>query len=137
VRLDGDLRRKGRLTVADLATRYPQRTVTTTFTAQGVPTTRTFTGPLLLDVLTAAEPRFDARQSNDQLAFAVRVGATDGYRAVVAWGEIDPGFAGTEVLLATTEDGAPLARPRLVVPGDARGGRYVTDVDRVTLVDLG
>jgi hypothetical protein len=39
------------------------------------------------------------------------------------------------VLLATSEDGRSLATdgPRLVVPGDIAGGRYVTNVVRVFL----
>ena len=63
--------------------------------------------------------------------------ASDGYQAAVAWGEIDPRFAATEVLLAYEEDRQPLARPRLVLPSDERGGRYVTDVTRVSLLRLG
>ena len=54
-----------------------------------------------------------------------------------AWGEIDPGFAGNEVLLAVEEDRHPLKRPRLVVPGDERGGRYVSDVTTVSLLRVG
>ena len=73
---------------------------------------------------------------NDALRHAVLVTASDCYQAVVAWGEIDPRFATTEVLLAYEEDRQPLARPRLVVPGDERGGRYVTDVTRVSLLRL-
>ena len=64
--------------------------------------------------------------------------ATDNYRALVAWGEIDPGFDNKEVLLATSQDGNPLdsAGPRLVVPGDISGGRYVSNVNRVFLEKL-
>ena len=56
--------------------------------------------------------------------------ASDGYRAIVSWGEIDPSYEAKQVLLALTEDGVPLG-PRelvLVVPGDAFGGRYVSGV---------
>ena len=64
-----------------------------------------------------------------------RAAASDGYQAIVAWGEIDRGFENKEVLLAVTEDGRPLddEGPRLVVPGDIRGGRYVTGVTRIRL----
>ena len=50
-------------------------------------------------------------------------------------GEIDPGFENKEVLLATSQDGNPLdsAGPRLVVPGDISGRRYVSNVNRVFL----
>lgn len=40
-------------------------------------------------------------------------------------------------LLAFEEDGRALERPRLVVPGDAHGGRYVTDVSTVSLLRVG
>ncbi|MDT7692108.1 MAG: hypothetical protein QOI75_1475, partial [Pseudonocardiales bacterium] len=32
-----------------------------------------------------------------------------------------PGLGNRAVLLATSQDGAPLARPRLVLPGDVKG----------------
>lgn len=61
--------------------------------------------------------------------------ATFGYQALVAWAEFDPDFAGTTMLVALTEDGAPAAdgRPRLVVPGDLKGGRYVSGLVRLHL----
>jgi len=37
------------------------------------------------------------------------------------------------VLLAVIQDGQPLTQPRLVVPGDIHGGRYVSDVVSVRL----
>jgi hypothetical protein len=58
---------------------------------------------------------------------------SDGDAAIVAFGEIDRGFGANRVLLAYDEDGTDLcaARPRLVVPGDIEGGRYVTNVVNV------
>jgi hypothetical protein len=53
----------------------------------------------------------------------------------VAWGEFDPGFGNKAILLAMTQDGETLAAEglRLVVPGDIRGGRYVSLVETVRL----
>jgi hypothetical protein len=50
---------------------------------------------------------------------------------------VDPAFAKRPVLLATEQDGQPLDAegPRLVVPGDIKGGRYVSGVVHVKLVD--
>ncbi|MFD9740553.1 hypothetical protein [Umezawaea sp. NPDC059074] len=96
-----------------------------------------YRGALLIDVLNAARPSFDPAVKNDKLRFAVLAAATDGYQAVVSWGEIDAEFAGTKVLVAYEEDRKPLTRPRLVVPGDVKGGRYVSDVESLTVVDLG
>lgn len=86
-------------------------------------------------MLAQAGPLFDSTIKNDQLRHYVSVSATDGYRALVAYGEIDPGFENKDVLLATSEDGRSLATdgPRLVVPGDISGGRYVSNVNRVFL----
>lgn len=80
-------------------------------------------------------PHFDPAIKNDKLRYYVSVSATDDYRALVAYGEIDPGFENKEVLLATSQDSQPLTAggPRLVVPGDVSGGRYVTNVNRVFL----
>ena len=118
------------LSVAELAALpLPSHTVTVTFQSGSSQVTRTFTGPLLDDVLQYARPMFNDKNRNDRLRFYVNAYAgSDGYQAIVAWGEIDPGFENKEVLLAVTEDGVPLDEqgPRLVVPGDIRGGRYVT-----------
>jgi hypothetical protein len=55
------------------------------------------------------------------------------YAAIVSWGEIDPGFGANNVLVAYEEDGKDLCTtgPRLVVPGDIKGGRYVSGVVRL------
>jgi molybdopterin-binding protein len=57
----------------------------------------------------------------------------DGYRAVLAVGEIAPEFEGKRVLLAERMDGRPLGADhlRVVVPLDKRGGRSVRDVARI------
>ena len=129
----GDVARPMRLTVSDLRRRWPRQGETVRFGSEVGTQRHTYRGALLTDVLTSAKPRFDAAVKNDPLRFAVRVGATDGYAAVVSWGEVDPAFGGTRVLLAVSEDHKPLTRPRLVVPGDLKGGRYVSDVNSVRL----
>jgi hypothetical protein len=50
-----------------------------------------------------------------------------------SFGEIDPNFGANQVLLAYDEDGIDLcaAGPRLVDPGDVKGGRYVSNVVKV------
>lgn len=113
----------------------PQHTVNVSFTAGGgAPVPHTFTGPLLLDVLAAAAPSFDPAIKNDRLRHFISVTASDGYRALLAYGEIDPAFENKQVLLATAQDGSPTTGgPRLAVPGDTAGGRYVTGVVQVYL----
>jgi hypothetical protein len=70
-------------------------------------------------------------KKSDLLSFAILGVGADGYQAAVSYGEISPDFASMDVLVAITEDGKPLNRPRLVVPGDVKGGRYV-----INLVEL-
>jgi hypothetical protein len=52
----------------------------------------------------------------------------DGYRALVSYGEIAPDSGNRGAILAVEQDGAPLARPRMVVTGEVTGGRDVNDV---------
>ena len=40
------------------------------------------------------------------------------------------------VLVAYVEDGQPLDRPTLVVPGDVEGARYVSELTELRVVDL-
>ena len=76
-------------------------------------------------------------RKNDQLAFGVLATGADGYAALISYGEIAPDFGNRGVLLATTQDRTPLTRPRLVVPGDVKGGRYVSDVVELRVVRAG
>ncbi|WP_329100805.1 molybdopterin-dependent oxidoreductase [Micromonospora sp. NBC_01699] len=129
LRVDGAVGRRLHLSNADLA-RLPQRTITLTYQSGSGPQTHTYTGPLLLDVLNRAQPRFDPQIKNHKLRHVVTATGSDRYQAAFAWGEIDPDFEGKTVLVAITEDGQPTAdgRPRVVVPGDRHGGRYVSSL---------
>jgi hypothetical protein len=83
--------------------------------------------------------RFGPDVKNDKLRNVVTVAGSDRYQAAIARGEIDPDFEGRTVLVAVTEDGRPAAdgRPRLVVPGDKHGGRYVSSLVRIQLARPG
>lgn len=113
----------------------PSQELTVTFLSGSTEETQTFKGPLLTDVLQLAGPQFDPAVKNDKLRHYVFTTGSDGYQALVAYGELDPDFGGKQILLATTQDGQSLADqgPRLVVSGDKRGGRYVSGVVRVRL----
>jgi DMSO/TMAO reductase YedYZ molybdopterin-dependent catalytic subunit len=134
----GNVQHKLRLSVADLAAMDNQQSVDVAYHAAGGAEHHVFTGPLLLDVLARAVPLFDPAVKNDKLRHYVSVTATDAYQALVAYGELDPSFENKKILLAVTQDGASLADqgPRLVVPGDVAGGRYVTGVVKVRLDEL-
>lgn len=111
------------------------RNVSVMFQAGSAMEQHTFTGFLLFDVLNLLKPQFDPDVKNDRLRFYVSATATDDYQAIVAWGELDPGFENKPILLAVTQDGQSLASQglRLVVPDDIRGGRYVSLVETIRL----
>ncbi|MGW5364409.1 molybdopterin-dependent oxidoreductase [Actinopolymorpha pittospori] len=136
--VDGAVNQPGRLSVADLA-RLPRQRITVTFRSGSGSQTHTYTGPRLVDVLDKVQPRFDPAIKNDKLRHVVTATGSEGYRAAVAWGEIDADFEAKNVLVALTEDGRPAAdgRPRLVVPGDLHGGRYVSGLVQLHLDPAG
>ncbi|MGQ0624973.1 MAG: hypothetical protein ACT4PP_10060 [Sporichthyaceae bacterium] len=135
VRLSGAFDERGPVTRAELLD-FTQRTVKAKFEAGGAELSKTFTGPLLLDVLTAAGAQIDPEARNDSLHYAILARAADGYTAVLAFAELEAKYGAKRVLIGLSEDGRTLARPRLIVPGDAHGGRYVFDLATITLLRL-
>jgi hypothetical protein len=131
----GDVQHRLRLSIADIAAMPDQKTVEVDYHAGGGNEHHVFSGPLLLDVLAKAAPNFDPAIKNDKLRHFVSITASDAYQALIAYGELDPAFENKQILLAVTQDGASLADqgPRLAVPGDTAGGRYVTGVVEVKI----
>ncbi|MEV4360900.1 molybdopterin-dependent oxidoreductase [Nonomuraea sp. NPDC049625] len=136
VKVRGQVDRPRSFTMARLRG-LPQHTVRVRYQTSHGAEKHTFTGPLLSDVLQLTEPRIDPDVKNAQLRLVVTATGSDGYRAALAWAELDPAFSGKKVLLAVTQDGAKLDKegPRLVVPGDVKGGRYVSGVVRLHVGD--
>jgi DMSO/TMAO reductase YedYZ molybdopterin-dependent catalytic subunit len=76
----------------------------------------------------------DGPAKGGHLRHGILVTGADGYGVLLSMGEIDPEFAGKQVILAVTRDGQPLTGDegvRLVVPGDKRGGRSVRHVVKI------
>lgn len=133
LRIDGAVRTPATLDAAALAA-MPQTEVVVSFgSAQGQQTHRERGVPLAALLPTTALTTDPARK-NDQLTFGVVGVGADGYQALVSYGEASPDFGNRGVLVSLTEDGAPLPRPRLVVPGDVKGGRYVSDLTTLHVV---
>lgn len=83
----------------------------------------------LLNTVTGLKPDNSSKNPSIRM-FAVATGS-DGYRAVVTLGEIDPGFGNRPALIATSLNGAPLGSngvARLVLPGDLRASRSVSNL---------
>ncbi|HSH46509.1 MAG TPA: molybdopterin-dependent oxidoreductase [Longimicrobiales bacterium] len=72
----------------------------------------------------------------DMRRFVV-VEATDGYAAVFALAELDPTFRQDVPMLADRQDGQPIREGfgplQVIVPGDARQGRWVRQVECLRL----
>src|SRR5262249_29246451 len=135
--LDGQVFNPLTLTQNSLKSDFAAQTLDVTYMSGEDTVSSTYTGAKLWDVISAAQPNFNADVKNDKLSMYIVVTGTDGYQAVIAWGEIDPDFGNQPILLAYDEKGEPLddGTIRLIVPGDKRGGRYVSGVTNISLRD--
>jgi DMSO/TMAO reductase YedYZ molybdopterin-dependent catalytic subunit len=112
----------------------PSATEQVSYTSAGQPVTASFTGVPLWTLLLAAGLVTDPAIKNDELRDYVLATGSDGYEATFSLGELDPRFgggSGLTDLVAFDENGSPLGSDgfaRLVVPGDAAGGRYVSNL---------
>src|SRR5262249_7110535 len=108
-----------RVLTADQLAALPSETLQVSFQAGTTPQTHTEVGPSLGTVLRAAHLRSGLN------TWVAGVGS-DAYVAVVPPAEQWVG--GRPLQISLNEDGTPLAEPRLVVDGDVKGGRYVSDL---------
>jgi DMSO/TMAO reductase YedYZ molybdopterin-dependent catalytic subunit len=119
------------ITMAELA-QLPMIQVNVSFLTERGTRSASFEGPLLWSVLERAGV-MDPAKHGQQVSQTVMIEGRDGYRAVLALGEIAPEFEGKQVILAQRMDGQLLDPDhlRVVVPLDKRGGRSVRDVTRI------
>jgi len=120
----------------------PPETVQVSFLAGQGTDAGSFTGTRLLNVFDAVGgAKLPTDGNNAKLRVSVMVTAADGYQVAFGWGELDPEFGAAPVLLAYTRDGQSMGEKqgmaRIVVPGDKRGGRYVSMVKSIELRDPG
>ncbi len=117
----------------DLATL--QALKTTEVTVQG----STYSGVLLSDLLQQVAVQ-TANKKNDFLHKGIVAVGSDGYSCVVANGEIQPRFGNEKILVAFNMDGKPLVTSdgfvQLVVPGDQKMGRFVSNLVELQVVEL-
>ena len=108
----------------------PPVTVSLMFQSDHGPQTGTYTGALLLDIVKQAAPVDQGSDAGAPWRHTIIATGHDGYGVAVSIGEIDPRFAGKQVLIAYERDGQPMKGQifRMVVPGDAHGGRSVNDL---------
>lgn len=99
-----------------------------------------FEGVWMRDLLQRAGMPLGKVLRGEKMALALRVIARDGYVAVFALAELDPGFRERPILLADRRDGKPLGADegplRLVVADEARGARWVRQLEHIELIDM-
>lgn len=104
----------------------------------GTPTT--FEGVLLRRVLSLAKVPAGSTLRGDALRLVVRIEAVDGYQAVFSLAELDPQFRERAILIADRRDGKPLAADvgpfQVVVPDEARGSRWIRQVERISVFSV-
>lgn len=131
VAVGGDVRDPRAYSVDDLKAQ-PATEVEVSYEGGHGPAHATYTGVLLWTLVTAAGP-IDAPGERTFLQHSILVRGADGYAVSLAIGELDPNFESKSVIVAYLQDGKPLDQPRLVVPGDHKGGRSVRDVTKIVI----
>jgi hypothetical protein len=113
---------------------YPHQTVT--IFDHHTNANETYSGVLLMDLLAHLGVPHGADLKSKVLADYIVAIGSDGYKSVVALGEIDPEFHPGTVLVADTMDGKPLDKAgpfRLIVTEDKRPARSVRNLVRIEL----
>jgi DMSO/TMAO reductase YedYZ molybdopterin-dependent catalytic subunit len=123
------------LTVSDLK-KFPRKTLLVVNPHNK--RTETYEGVLLEELLHRAGVPQGEQLRGPSMATYVIAAAEDGYRVVFSLAELDPGILESDVLVADTLDGAPLAAKegpfRLVAPHEKRPARWVRMLKSLTVV---
>jgi DMSO/TMAO reductase YedYZ molybdopterin-dependent catalytic subunit len=122
----GDVPAPITLTIEELA-KLPRQTASVTGSSG---TAQRFEGVALEELLKRAGMAFgEQSMGGDNFTRYVVAEGSDGYRALFAIPEIDPGFTDRVILVADRQDGKPLGEAggwlRLVVPGEKLHSRWV------------
>jgi len=101
---------------------------------------RVFEGVPMLELLRRVKAPWGDTLTGKDLSDVALVTCQDGYKVAYSLGEIDPGTAKGQVLVADRADGAPLdahSGPfQIVVEDDARPARDARMVSRIELIRL-
>ncbi len=142
VTLSGQVADPSTFTPITLAALNQAATETATFLSGAGQVTDTYTGVSLWTLLQDKGLLTDPSIKNDLLRLGVVATGSDGYRALISLGEIDPAFGNQPDLVAYADSNGQLdpngsdGAMRLVVPGDHAGGRYVSNLVSLQVVDL-
>lgn len=134
LRIAGDVSTPLVLTVADLK-KMPRKTLSVVNPHDKK--TENYEGVLLEEILRKAGVPQGEHLRGSSLAIYVIAEASDGYRVVFSLAELDSGILDSEIIVADTMDGAPLAAPlgpfRLVAPHEKRPARWVRMLTSITV----
>lgn len=134
--IEGQVSNPLTLSADDLRSNYAPHTLEVTYLSGEETVSTSYTGALLWDILSGAQVNYNVDVRNDKISMYIVATGSDGYQAVVSWGEIDPEYSNQPILVAYEEAGQPTPEGlRLVVPGDARGSRYVKDLVSLSVRD--
>jgi DMSO/TMAO reductase YedYZ molybdopterin-dependent catalytic subunit len=136
VRILGDVHTPMTVTT-DTLQNFQHQTHPVTFETNTGPQRHVYSGATLESLLYTASPRGTDRKSHPFLTIAIVATGADGYAATLTWTDVLSDQKSSPVLVAWSEDGTPLGQPRLVVPGDRSGARYVKDLTELRVVQLG
>lgn len=142
VSLSGAVAHPTTFTAIGLADLHQPTVETATYLSGSAQVTDTYTGVSLWTLIQDEGLLTDPAIKNDILRFGVVATGSDGYRAVVSLGEIDPAFGNQPDLVAYADTGGQLGPTgsagamRLIVPGDVGGGRYVSNLVSLQVMDL-
>jgi len=93
-----------KLTADDLKNNYAAQKADVSFLSGTGTTKASFTGVYLLDILDAAQVNYNPDQKNDTLSLYIVATGSDGYQAIIAYGDIDPNFGNQPILVAQELD---------------------------------
>jgi DMSO/TMAO reductase YedYZ molybdopterin-dependent catalytic subunit len=135
LRISGDISTPLVLTISDLK-KMPRKTLAVMNPHEKK--NETYEGVLLEEILSRAGVPHGEQLRGPAMASYVIAEAEDGYRVVFSLAELDSGILESEVLVADTMDGAPLASKlgplRLVAPHEKRPARWVRMLKSITVV---
>ena len=96
-----------------------------------------YEGVPLIEILSRAGVPTGGELRGKALTLYLAVEAADGYRAIFALPELDPGFTDRVILLADRRDGRPLSDRegplQVIVPGEKKHARWVRQVVRLVI----
>jgi DMSO/TMAO reductase YedYZ molybdopterin-dependent catalytic subunit len=137
MRINGKVENSLVLSLSDLQNYPPSSIEVTYFSGANGLVKRSFTGVWLSELLKTAVVETDPAIKNDIIRKYVVVVGSDCYETVLAVADLLPEYGGQPIMVAYADgDGIPLFEEgfaKLVIPGDKRASRYVSNIVRITV----